>query len=75
MHIKFSILNCIDSIKSAFSLASFLPKSQELKSFFRYPGSLTTEPYSEGLLWNVFITKIPISNRQVLNFCLLKNIL
>lgn len=55
------------STTANFSLAdSLLYLNQHLSKFYRYNGSLTTEPYTEGVLWHVFEAKIPISEKQVI---------
>ncbi len=33
--------------------------------YMQYSGSLTTPPCSEGLLWHVFSTTVPIGKNQV----------
>ena len=39
--------------------------------YYRYIGSLTTPPCTEGIIWSIFRTKIKISARQV-NGCFFK---
>jgi carbonic anhydrase len=41
-----------------------LPPNQ-LASYYRYIGSLTTPPCSEGVFWTVFESSIEISTNQV----------
>ena len=36
-----------------------------LNNYYRYTGSLTTPPCTEGILWNVFTNYINISSNQV----------
>lgn len=45
-----------------FDLANVLPNNRE---FCTYPGSLTTPPYSECVVWTVFVRPVPISRRQL----------
>jgi carbonic anhydrase len=47
---------------------ALLPKSS---SFFRYMGSLTTPPCSEGLIWTVFKDPIEASTEQIKQFAAL----
>lgn len=35
-------------------------------SYYSYHGSLTTEPFSECVIWILFTNPIPISRRQVI---------
>jgi carbonic anhydrase len=50
---------------STLNLASILPKDV---SVFRYSGSLTTPPCSEGVLWSVLREPIEMSSEQVTAF-------
>jgi carbonic anhydrase len=45
--------------------AALLPKS---RSYFRYFGSLTTPPCSEGLIWTVFKEPVEVADAQVRRF-------
>ncbi len=45
--------------------AGLLPKHQH---YFRYMGSLTTPPCSEGLIWTVFRSPIEASPEQIRHF-------
>ena len=46
-------------------LEKILPESSTLNKYYRYSGSLTTPPCTEGIKWNVFATYINISREQV----------
>lgn len=46
----------------SFNLRKLLPSSHKS---FRYQGSLTTPPYTEGVKWNVLATPIELSSTQV----------
>ncbi|GAX73416.1 hypothetical protein CEUSTIGMA_g868.t1 [Chlamydomonas eustigma] len=48
----------------AIDLQSILPLNGK-SSYLQYSGSLTTPPCSEGLLWHVFSTPVPIGKAQV----------
>jgi len=45
-----------------FTLASLFPKD---KTYFRYSGSLTTPPCSEGVVWTVLKTPVTASKEQI----------
>lgn len=49
-------------------LSALLPADQRT---YRYTGSLTTSPFTEGVLWNVFAQQIEVSEEQVAQFELL----
>ncbi len=48
-----------------FQAADLLPED---RSFYSYPGSLTTPPCREGVRWLVFRSPLPISGRQLNRF-------
>jgi carbonic anhydrase len=54
---QFNILNLIGT-----------PEQINPSGYFRYAGSLTTPPCSEGVIWNVFERKIQISANQMALF-------
>jgi len=56
-------------MKGSINLYRLIPKN---KNFYSYQGSLTTPPCAEVVLWNVFSTPIPISERQLKAFRRLK---
>ena len=62
-------INEYDYDYSIFSLNDFVPDEETLitDGFYRYLGSLTTPPCTQGLKWAVFRTKINISENQVIN--------
>ena len=47
-------------------LRELLPKEKQI--FFRYPGSLTTPPCSEAVVWTVFADSLPITQDQLDEF-------
>ncbi len=58
---------------SYLTMNSILPEVDMLNAggYYRYIGSLTTPPCTEGIIWSIFRTKIKISARQV-NGCFFK---
>lgn len=53
------------NLAATLDLAALLPENQ---STYRYTGSLTTSPFTEGVLWNVFAEQIEISKEQLEQF-------
>ncbi|XP_041863438.1 carbonic anhydrase 4a [Melanotaenia boesemani] len=50
------------------SLAQLIPSEQNLTSYYRYKGSLTTPGCTESVIWTVFENTIPLSNEQLIAF-------
>ena len=48
--------------RATLNVADLLPAD---RSYFTYMGSLTTPPCSEGVLWMVMKTPMPISDAQI----------
>ena len=59
-------------LKTPFSPYSLLPA--DTKSYWTYPGSLTTPPYAECITWIVFRDPIKISKSQLEKFRSLKTV-
>ncbi|KAM4726043.1 carbonic anhydrase 4a [Anableps anableps] len=71
-----SIINALQSIRPAngntslppISLAQLIPPEQNLTSYYRYQGSLTTPGCTESVVWTVFENPIPLSMEQLKAF-------
>ena len=63
--INFNIYN-IDARNITIKFSDIFPTDFEKAPYYRYMGSLTTPPCSEGVIWNVFAGKVNISKTQVL---------
>uniref|UniRef100_A0A8C8VN45 Carbonic anhydrase n=1 Tax=Pelusios castaneus TaxID=367368 RepID=A0A8C8VN45_9SAUR len=50
-------------------LDSLIPDEENLKSYYRYRGSLTTPNCNEAVIWTIFKAPITLSESQVKNFC------
>ncbi|XP_018328030.1 carbonic anhydrase 15-like [Agrilus planipennis] len=58
-------------LNETLTLASILPSFRKMGRFYMYPGSLTTPPCSEAVMWVVFSNPMPVSDEQVIkNFLL-----
>jgi len=44
---------------------SFMKKTALKQHYYTYPGSLTTEPFTECVIWIIFTKPIDISRNQV----------
>jgi carbonic anhydrase len=58
-------LNVKELLPGAFNPATFLPRSP---APFRYVGSLTTPPCTEGVLWIVMTDPVAISDEDIAQF-------
>ncbi|XP_029030073.1 carbonic anhydrase 4a [Betta splendens] len=54
------------------SLAQLIPPQQNLTSYYRYKGSLTTPGCTEAVIWTLFENPIPLNNEQLRAFSDLK---
>nr|XP_057943104.1 carbonic anhydrase 4a [Doryrhamphus excisus] len=54
------------------SLAQLIPPEQNLTTFYRYKGSLTTPGCTEAVVWTLFEDPIPLSSEQLRAFSELK---
>jgi len=50
-------------VEALYPLSAFMPRN--LRSFYRYPGSLTTPTCNEVVTWTVFDKAVPISEAQM----------
>ena len=55
-----------------FVILSILISTENLTEYWTYPGSLTTEPFSESVTWIVFREPMEISKKQVIFLFLVK---
>ena len=58
------LVNINDTIQCIFNLSQLMQVNET--RFFRYMGSLTTPPCTEGVVWTIFTSKVPI-NKESLN--------
>ncbi|KFQ56761.1 Carbonic anhydrase 4, partial [Pelecanus crispus] len=71
-----SLINELDNIKykgqkaqmQPLPLSSLLPPEEDLESYYRYEGSLTTPDCHEGVIWTVFEKPIELSMSQISQF-------
>lgn len=47
------------------SLAQLIPSEQNMTSYYRYKGSLTTPSCTESVIWTLFEKPIPLNMDQV----------
>ncbi|CAF1130500.1 unnamed protein product [Adineta steineri] len=57
------LLNVNDTMNCTFNLSQLMKANE--REFFRYTGSLTTPPCTEGVIWTVFMDKIPIAEQSL----------
>uniref|UniRef100_A0A1A8KF43 Carbonic anhydrase n=1 Tax=Nothobranchius kuhntae TaxID=321403 RepID=A0A1A8KF43_NOTKU len=70
------IINTLQRIKAtnsntslpSISLAQLIPPEQNLTSYYRYKGSLTTPGCTESVVWTLFENPIPLSAEQLKEF-------
>uniref|UniRef100_A0A7N6APR7 Carbonic anhydrase n=1 Tax=Anabas testudineus TaxID=64144 RepID=A0A7N6APR7_ANATE len=73
-----AIIKSLKSIKATItsllpiSLAQLIPSQQNLTSYYRYKGSLTTPGCSQSVIWTVFESPIPLNEDQLEEFSELK---
>ncbi|KAM9331722.1 carbonic anhydrase 4a [Pholidichthys leucotaenia] len=71
-----SLIKALKSIQTAnsntsllpISLAQLMPSEQNMTSYYRYRGSLTTPGCTEAVIWTVFENAIPLSAEQLRAF-------
>lgn len=63
-------INDVQKIDESFNFESLFPKN---KLYYRYSGSLTTPPCSEGVIWMVMKNPIEMSKKQIQEFTKLLN--
>lgn len=75
-----SIINALQSIKTThsntsllpISLAQLIPTEQNMTTYYRYKGSLTTPGCTQAVIWTLFENPIPLSIDQLQAFSQLK---
>lgn len=67
--LHFPLLTCFCAGSSTvipnFQLSDLVPSAKELRSFYRYVGSMTTPGCEQAVAWTLFHGTLPISSRQV----------
>ena len=57
------LIHSNDTINCTFNLSQLMKANE--RQFFRYTGSLTTPPCTEGVIWTIFTNKIPIEEKSL----------
>ncbi|UJR20087.1 hypothetical protein I4U23_023219 [Adineta vaga] len=57
------LININDTIQCMFNLSQLMRANE--RQFFRYIGSLTTPPCTEGVIWTIFTDTIPIKEESL----------
>jgi len=57
------LINANDTINCTFNLSQLMKANE--RQFFRYIGSLTTPPCTEGVIWTIFMNRIPIEEESL----------
>ena len=57
------LIHVNDTIQCIFSLSQLMQTNE--RQFFRYIGSLTTPPCTEGVIWTIFTNKISIKEESL----------
>lgn len=51
-----------------FQLSDIIPSAEELHSYYRYVGSMTTPGCEQAVAWTLFHRKLAVSSRQVSSY-------
>ncbi|CAF1225347.1 unnamed protein product [Adineta ricciae] len=57
------LMNIDDTIQCMFNLSRLMQANE--RRFFRYIGSLTTPPCSEGVIWTIFTNTVPVKEESL----------
>ena len=57
------LINVNDTMNCTFNISQLMKANK--RKFYRYSGSLTTPPCTEGVIWTVFTDKIPIAEESL----------